>query len=63
MVVRFYRDLLLEDKLLEEKSIFVQEEIKAQMENPIWVQEELLITQENIKVQKEEETTMAQEDT
>ena len=62
MVLRFYWDLLLEDKLLEEKSIFVQEEIKAQKGNPIWVQEELLVTQGKINVQKEEEHITAEEE-
>ena len=47
---RFYWDLLLEEELLEEKSLFVQEEIEAQNKNPIWIQEELLVTQEKIKV-------------
>ena len=35
MDVRYYRDLLLEEELLEEKPIFVKEEIKVQKENPI----------------------------
>ena len=30
MNARFYRDLLLDEELLEERSLFVQEEIKAQ---------------------------------
>ena len=62
MDMRFYQDLLLEEELLEEKSLFVQQEIKAPNEGPIQIQEELLITQEKIKVQKEEEPTMAQEE-
>ena len=35
MNVRFYRNLLFEEELLEEKFIFVQVEIKAQEENLI----------------------------
>jgi len=54
MDVRFYRNLLLEKKLLEEKSLFIQAKIKAQKENPILIQEQLLITQEKLEVQKEE---------
>ena len=47
---------------MEEKSFFIQEEIKTQKENPIWVQEEPLVTQGKIKVLKEEESTMVQEE-
>ena len=44
MDARFYRDLLLEEELLEEKSLFDQEKTKAQKENVIWIPEELLVT-------------------
>ena len=63
MDVRFDRDLLLEEELLEGKSIFVQEKIKAQKENLIWVRQEPLVTQDKIKVQEEEEPIMVQEET
>jgi len=62
MDVRFYQDILLEEEILEEKSLFVQEKIKAQKENSIWDQEELLITPEKITVRKEKEPTTAQEE-
>jgi len=62
MDVRFDRDLLLEEELLEGKSIFVQEKIKAQKENLIWVRQEPLVTQDKIKVQEEEEPIVVQKE-
>ena len=59
MDVRLYQDLILEKELFEEKSPFIQEEIKAQKENPIWVQEELHVTQEKIKVRKDKVPPLA----
>jgi len=60
---RFYQDFLLEQELFEEKSIFVQEEIKARKENSISSQEEPIVIQEKNKAQEEEEFTMVQEET
>jgi len=36
----FYRDLLLQEELLNKKFIFLKEEIKAQIEDSILIQEE-----------------------
>jgi len=62
MDVKFYLDLLLKEEIFEENFLFVEEKIKVQKENPIWVQEKLLITQEKIRVQVEKEPTMVQEE-
>ena len=40
---RFYLHLLFREELLEEQSLFVQEEIKAQKDDSILVQEEPIV--------------------
>ena len=58
---RFYQDLLLEEEPLEEKFVFVEEEIKAQKKNSNLIEEKPIVIQEKIKVQEEQEPTMVQE--